>query len=94
VPSTTASEITLAPPSIFELKTSRWLEAIRRHTLQRGICDPASTDWRHLGRLAGFTNQKPALSENLTERPLLRNFLHPLNRKEPTLVTAIRLGRG
>lgn len=25
--------------------------------LYRG--DPASTDWRHLGRLAGFTNQKP-----------------------------------
>lgn len=22
--------------------------------------DPASTDWRHLGRLAGFTNRKPA----------------------------------
>ena len=22
--------------------------------------DPGSTDWRHLGRLAGFTNQKPA----------------------------------
>ena len=22
--------------------------------------DPASTDWHHLGRLAGFTNQKPA----------------------------------
>jgi RepB DNA-primase from phage plasmid len=22
--------------------------------------DPAGTDWRHLGRLAGFTNQKPA----------------------------------
>ena len=35
--------------------------------------------------------QKMALSENLTERPLLRNFLHPLNREEPTLVTAIRL---
>src|ERR1022692_3961045 len=32
-----------------------------------------------------------ALSENLTERPLLRNFLDPLNREEPTLVTAIRL---
>jgi hypothetical protein len=32
-----------------------------------------------------------ALSENLTERPLLRNFLHPLNREEPTLVIAIRL---
>src|ERR1035438_10321806 len=25
---------------------------------------------------------KLALSENLTERPLLRNFLHPLNREE------------
>jgi hypothetical protein len=36
----------------------------------------------------------PALSENLTERPLLRNFLHPLNREEPTLVAAIRLVRG
>jgi hypothetical protein len=35
-----------------------------------------------------------ALSENLTERPLLRNSLHPLDREEPTLVTAIRLGRG
>src|ERR1017187_636079 len=33
----------------------------------------------------------PALSENLTKRPLLRNFLHPLNCEEPTLVTAIRL---
>ena len=35
--------------------------------------------------------RETALSENLTERPLLRNFLHPLNREEPTLVTAIRL---
>src|ERR1022692_3864790 len=35
--------------------------------------------------------QKSALSENLTKRPLLRNFLHPLNCEEPTLVTAIRL---
>src|ERR1022692_3309902 len=34
---------------------------------------------------------KRALSENLTKRPLLRNFLHPLNCEEPTLVTAIRL---
>src|ERR1035441_8646136 len=32
-----------------------------------------------------------ALSENLTKRPLLGNFLHPLNCEEPTLVTAIRL---
>src|ERR1022692_2976527 len=35
--------------------------------------------------------RKGALSENLTKRPLLRNFLHPLNCEEPTLVTAIRL---
>src|ERR1035438_7077879 len=35
-----------------------------------------------------------ALSENLTERRLLRNFLHPLNREEPTLVTAIRSDSG
>src|ERR1039458_7189948 len=35
--------------------------------------------------------QSTALSENLTKRPLLRNFLHPLNCEEPTLVTAIRL---
>src|ERR1022692_3149269 len=35
--------------------------------------------------------EKSALSENLTKRPLLRNFLHPLNCEEPTLVTAIRL---
>jgi hypothetical protein len=40
---------------------------------------------------AGVPEEKKALSENLTERPLLRNFLHPLNREEPTLVTAIRL---
>src|ERR1017187_10454283 len=36
-------------------------------------------------------NRFVALSENLTKRPLLRNFLHPLNCEEPTLVTVIRL---
>src|ERR1035438_1065664 len=39
----------------------------------------------------GRSLRNKALSENLTERPLLRIFLHPLNREEPTLVTAIRL---
>jgi hypothetical protein len=34
-----------------------------------------------------------ALSENLTDWPPLCNFLHPLNREEPTLSTAIRLER-
>src|ERR1017187_6194972 len=41
--------------------------------------------------LAEVFKEFRALSENLTERPFLRNFLHPLNREEPTLVTAIRL---
>lgn len=33
--------------------------AVGRHLAHRYGGDPASTDWRHLGRLAGFTNQKP-----------------------------------
>lgn len=33
--------------------------AIGKHLARRYGGDLASTDWRHLGRLAGFTNQKP-----------------------------------
>jgi hypothetical protein len=33
--------------------------ALGRHLASLYGGDPASTDWRHLGRLAGFTNQKP-----------------------------------
>ena len=33
---------------------------IGKHLAQLYGGDPASTDWRHLGRLAGFTNQKPS----------------------------------
>ena len=33
--------------------------AIGRELARLYRADPASTDWRHLGRLAGFTNQKP-----------------------------------
>ena len=33
--------------------------AIGKHLARVYGGDPASTDWRHLGRLAGFTNQKP-----------------------------------
>jgi len=33
--------------------------AIGRHLAREYEADPASADWRHLGRLAGFTNQKP-----------------------------------
>ena len=34
--------------------------AIARQLARQYGGDPASADWRHLGRLAGFTNQKPA----------------------------------
>ena len=34
--------------------------AIGRHLAHVYDADLASSDWRHLGRLAGFTNQKPA----------------------------------
>ncbi|HEY6340168.1 MAG TPA: DNA-primase RepB domain-containing protein [Bryobacteraceae bacterium] len=33
--------------------------AVARHLAQLYAGDRASADWRHLGRLAGFTNQKP-----------------------------------
>jgi hypothetical protein len=33
--------------------------AVGRHLARRYGGDLASTDWRHMGRLAGFTNQKP-----------------------------------
>jgi hypothetical protein len=42
---------------------------------------------------ADESEKKPALSENLTDWPPLCNSLHPLNREEPTLSTAIRLER-
>src|ERR1039457_1422224 len=55
-----------------------------------GPCDAFS---KRSGVPRGSTTSggNSALSENLTKRPLLRNFLHPLNCEEPTLVTAIRL---
>jgi hypothetical protein len=34
--------------------------------------DPASTDWRHLGRLAGFTNQKPTRRAASGQAPWVR----------------------
>ena len=34
--------------------------AVARHLAHRYGADRASADWRHLGRLAGFTNRKPA----------------------------------
>lgn len=34
--------------------------------------DPASTDWRHLGRLAGFTNQKPTRRTRRSDAPWVK----------------------
>jgi len=37
-----------------------WATAVARWLAGRYGADPASAEWRHLGRLAGFTNRKPA----------------------------------
>jgi hypothetical protein len=37
-----------------------WATAVARWMARQYGADPASADWRHLGRLAGFTNRKPA----------------------------------
>ena len=38
----------------------RWATAVARWLARRYGADAASAEWRHLGRLAGFTNRKPA----------------------------------
>lgn len=37
-----------------------WATAVARSLARCYGADPASAEWRHLGRLAGFTNRKPA----------------------------------
>jgi hypothetical protein len=37
-----------------------WATAVARWLARQYGADPASAEWRHLGRLAGFTNRKPA----------------------------------
>ena len=37
-----------------------WATAVARQLARQYGADPASAEWRHLGRLAGFTNRKPA----------------------------------
>lgn len=41
--------------------------------------DPASTDWRHLGRLAGFTNQKPARRPSAGHAPWVKVVSAPVD---------------
>jgi hypothetical protein len=49
--------------------------AIGRHLARTYGGDPASADWGHLGRLAGFTNQKPARRQPSGYAPWVR-LLH------------------
>jgi hypothetical protein len=49
--------------------------AIARQLAREYHGDPASADWRHLGRLAGFTNQKPARHTGRGYAPWVR-ILH------------------
>jgi RepB DNA-primase from phage plasmid len=49
--------------------------ALGRHLAHLYHGDPASTDWCHLGRLAGFTNQKPARRQRSGYAPWVR-LLH------------------
>jgi hypothetical protein len=50
--------------------------------------DPASTDWRHVGRLAGFTNQKPRrrLPSGLAPWVILRRATPGLARHSDSLL--------
>jgi RepB DNA-primase from phage plasmid len=49
--------------------------AVGRHLARTYGGDRASTDWRHLGRLAGFTNQKPQRRSGAGYAPWVR-ILH------------------
>ena len=60
--------------------------AIARQLAHQYRGDPASADWRHLGRLAGFTNQKPARRTCSATLPGSRSFmLSPSWRLTPQL---------
>ena len=63
----------------FVYRTHDGVEHGRRRFQERGAGPKRYGERRriHSGRRA-----ETALSENLTDRPLLRNFLHPLNREE------------
>lgn len=43
--------------------------AVAAHLAALYGADPASADWRHCGRLAGFTNQKPARRQPMVTLP-------------------------
>jgi hypothetical protein len=46
--------------------------AVAKQLARQYNADPASADWRHLGRLAGFTNQKPSRRTSLDYGPWVK----------------------
>ena len=53
-----------------------WATAVARGLAARYGADPASAEWRHLGRLAGFTNRKSARLQNNRLPPWVRVIWH------------------
>jgi len=49
-----------------------WATTMARHLAARYGADLASAEWRHLGRLAGFTNRKPARRQHTGLPPWVR----------------------
>jgi len=66
----------------------RIASAIGRELARLYHGDPASTDWRHVGRLAGFTNQKPhrRLPSGLAPWVMLRSAASGLARHSSSLL--------
>jgi hypothetical protein len=70
-----------------------WATAVARGLAARYGADPASAEWRHLGRLAGFTNRKPARLQSNGLPPWVRTVWHsnaPLALVDDSLFSAIR----
>jgi hypothetical protein len=65
-----------------------------KQLVERGGGDPSSADWRHFGRLAGFTNPKPErqLPSGLRPFARLRSATGRVYSKAEEFVATIRVG--
>lgn len=75
-----------------EVLDERVSTAVAKELAARFGGDPSSADWRHFGRLAGFTNQKPArrLSSGLAPFVLLRQASGKAFALSAEIVDAVR----
>src|ERR1039457_7562198 len=64
------------------MRSSAPSSAATRSIFGRTGTRPTGAFWPRICAIPRARNGKRALSENLTKQPLLRNFLHPLNREE------------